>query len=260
MVTATQESAGATLEPTGTPTATAAPAAEPVKYQVKRGDTLQVIANNYDVTVQAIIDANGLAANGFIRQGQELLIPGPNQPATAAPTPTPTGGTLIYRVAAGDTIASIAARYGSSIEWVLNANNLKENDFLQIGQSLMVPLSNVTPEPTATGTPSPDTPTPTSGPSFGAPVPLSPAEGETVTGETEILLTWTSVGVLAEDQWYMVTLTSTNGSPVAPYWTKSTSWRLTEEYREARALDRARPHKVLPRPHRMLPRPHKRRF
>jgi LysM repeat protein len=49
------------------------------------GDTLYDIAASYGVTVQAIMDANGLTSTR-LNVGQQLIIP----VATATPEPTPT--------------------------------------------------------------------------------------------------------------------------------------------------------------------------
>jgi LysM repeat protein len=81
-----------TSEPTGTPvpepTSTTAPTAAPPqptsppvaqvrRYVVEEGDTLRAIAEQFDVTVEAIIRYNGLTAEeaDSLQLGQELLIP-----------------------------------------------------------------------------------------------------------------------------------------------------------------------------------------
>ncbi len=222
--------------PTASPTITPTDSATPVPYKVKAGDSIGQIADRFGTTVKAIVDANDLPANLLIFPGQALVIPaadGSVSTSTPAPTPTPTGGTLIYRVSAGDTVASIAARFGSSIDWVLTANSMRASDFLSIGQALTIPLSNSTPEPTPTATPGPATPTPTAGPRFRMPMPVGPADGDVIASGGELLLTWTSVGVLGDNEWYVVTLVDSDASvePIPPYWTKSTSWRLARDHR-----------------------------
>lgn len=76
---------------------------EPVRHQVKRGETAYTIARLYDVSPRALADWNGLDENLSLREGQYLLIPvAQAQPAPAAtpksqvsqpgqgsPTPTP---------------------------------------------------------------------------------------------------------------------------------------------------------------------------
>ena len=222
-----------------TPTAAAAPSptgtvpAGPVRHIVKAGDTVLSIAAVYGATAKDIISANGLSANGFLRIGQELLIPVTGPSGGPGPTATPNGGTLIYTVQAGDTVSLIAARFGSTMEWIFDANNLKPTDILHIGRSLQVPLSDVTPTPAPTADVSPS-PTPTPGLPFGAPALLIPADAAVVTSDREILLTWTAVGTLAKDQWYVVTL-QTPGSPgaIAPFWTKGSSWRVPPDFKPA---------------------------
>lgn len=44
-------------------------------YQIKRGDTLAVIAASFGVTVQSIVDLNGLANPDAIQAGQTIEIP-----------------------------------------------------------------------------------------------------------------------------------------------------------------------------------------
>ncbi|MEM9515032.1 MAG: LysM domain-containing protein [Actinomycetota bacterium] len=44
-------------------------------YQIKRGDTLQIIAARFEVTVQSIVDLNGLANPDAIQAGQTIEIP-----------------------------------------------------------------------------------------------------------------------------------------------------------------------------------------
>lgn len=66
----------ATPAPTELPTAAPAPAG-PRKYTVQTGDTLRSIAEKFNVSVKAIIDANKLTAAeaDSLRVGQELIIP-----------------------------------------------------------------------------------------------------------------------------------------------------------------------------------------
>lgn len=236
----------ADTRPVPTPSPTSLPG--PIRHKVAAGDTVALIAGLYGSTIQDIIQANNLPANGFIRVGQELLVPVPGPSGGPGPVPTLAGGTLIYSVNAGDTLVRIAARFNSRVEWILQANGLKPTDILQVGQALQIPSAPITPAPTITSTltisvptalPS-VIPTATAGLRFRAPALLTPPEGSLLTGAGDALLTWTSVGLLAENEWYVVTLTIGGDDGleapftkprVPPYWTKGTSWRLPAEYR-----------------------------
>lgn len=89
--TVTVEPPTATVEPTATPlppTATPQAASETVIHVVRRGETLSEIAAQYDVSVQAIVDANRLEDPSHIVTGQKLIIPlvGSAPPTEASPT------------------------------------------------------------------------------------------------------------------------------------------------------------------------------
>jgi murein DD-endopeptidase MepM/ murein hydrolase activator NlpD len=87
-----------------TPPAPVQPGAEPVRHQVKRGETAFTIARAYNVSARALAEWNGLNADLAVREGQFLLIPTASgrPPANPAPegtvavttpgsgTPTPT--------------------------------------------------------------------------------------------------------------------------------------------------------------------------
>jgi LysM repeat protein len=61
------------------------------------------------------------------------------QPTLAVESASPAGSRSDYTVAAGDTLSGIAARYGLDWTVLAAANNIAEDDFLQIGQVLRIP-------------------------------------------------------------------------------------------------------------------------
>jgi sortase A len=87
-----------TTSPTATPlsqTPTPTPTrAEQTVYVVQGGDSLWEIAESYGITVDALVEANGISKDDVIHPGQELIIPAPGQalstPLPRSPTPTPT--------------------------------------------------------------------------------------------------------------------------------------------------------------------------
>ncbi len=56
----------------------------------------------------------------------------------AAPAP-PAGNQETYTVRAGDTLAEIAARFGVTIQALVQANNIENVDYIEVGQVLVIP-------------------------------------------------------------------------------------------------------------------------
>lgn len=69
------EEAIATPELTSTPQPE--PSSTPVTYEVQGGDRLIDIAENFDVSIEAIVQANGIADPNRIQAGDVLVIPTP---------------------------------------------------------------------------------------------------------------------------------------------------------------------------------------
>jgi len=136
------------IPPTPTPTATlvATPTLAPtftptlppyITYTVEQGDNPWSIALEFGVTVEALLEANGLSEDIILEVGQELLIPLAPEEATPQPTPSPQG--IIYKVAPGDNLWSIALEFGVTVEALMEANGLSEDAILDIGQELIIP-------------------------------------------------------------------------------------------------------------------------
>jgi murein DD-endopeptidase MepM/ murein hydrolase activator NlpD len=109
-------------------------------YIVAPGDTLSRIAARYQVTVAELAAANHLADVNRIRAGQTLVIP-----RSASSPVTPSGGSIPHRVQAGETLSILAARYGTTVAALVQANGLTDPDRLAVGQLLLVPTA-VAPE------------------------------------------------------------------------------------------------------------------
>jgi LysM repeat protein len=176
-----------TLTPTSTqtetPTVTLSPTpSEPFDYAVQSGDTLDGISkkfnlgdngipllfflNPYDAATGTGIDP----ATANLTVGQKIKIPNPGMPL---PTTTPIppdlkyGTKIEYTIQPGDTIAGIAAKFNSTFEDILKANNITDQNKIFVGQQIIVRANLVTP------TASPQ-PTITSGPSKTPPSPFTP--------------------------------------------------------------------------------------
>ncbi len=223
-----------------TATATASPAAAqpstpvpPTRYTVRSGDTLLSIASKFGTTVDVLESFNGLVDTDLLQVGQVLQIPSanatPGPTLTAQPTatfiPGPTPGTVLHVVQTGDTLLGIALKYGVPMTIIQKANDIEDPESIKAGQQLVIPIG-----PTATPTSGP-TPTPTGLPTYPAPIPLSPVEGQVFEGaQPSILLQWASVGILRENEWYMVHVEQVDGTLVLqPQRTQATAYLLPQD-------------------------------
>jgi len=102
-------------------------------YTVVKGDSLWSIARKFGVTVEALRDANNLTTD-VLSVGQVLRIPGSNEDNGNVPP----SGNVTYNVQRGDSLWSIASRYGISVNDLRQANNLT-SDTLSVGQVLIIP-------------------------------------------------------------------------------------------------------------------------
>ncbi|HEY3111045.1 MAG TPA: LysM peptidoglycan-binding domain-containing protein [Chloroflexota bacterium] len=139
-----------------------------VLHEVRRGDTIESIAAKYQIEPKAIADANGLALGKQLMPSDQLVIPGgrPPEPERAEPTARsidrgeamaarPASGApartepepprplkpIPYEVAEGDSIVSIARRFGVSSATIVLANGIAgpAADSIRVGQKLLIP-------------------------------------------------------------------------------------------------------------------------
>lgn len=100
-----------------------------VIHRVRAGETLSQIAERYGVSIAQLKMTNRIRTN-LIRPGQRLRIPFGGVDAVS--------DTKIYTVKAGDTLSTIASRYGVSVVRLKRANRLS-GDSLRIGDRLEIP-------------------------------------------------------------------------------------------------------------------------
>jgi LysM repeat protein len=111
-------------------------------YTVQAGDTLGKIAVRYGTTVAALLQLNGLSNPDVLAIGQKLKVPGAGGGAPAAvgtPKPATGGQARTYVVQKGDTLLSIARRYGLTTKQLQAANNITNPDKIFPGQKLVIP-------------------------------------------------------------------------------------------------------------------------
>ena len=102
-------------------------------YTVKSGDSLWSIANRFGTTVAELKALNNLNTNA-LQVGQVLKLPTTN-------TSTGNNNGNTYTVKSGDSLWSIANRFGTTVDTLRTINNLSTNT-LQVGQVLKLPTTN----------------------------------------------------------------------------------------------------------------------
>ncbi len=123
------------LEPVVGPLGTQAVASEEIQsdtisvYTVHAGDSLQKIAQLFDVSVNTIRWANNLTKNYTPKAGDVLVI-------------LPVDG-VSYVVKKGDTLKSIARAYGADAEEIGRFNGLELDSELAYGETLIIPDGEV---------------------------------------------------------------------------------------------------------------------
>lgn len=126
---------GQVLQVPGVVGATAAARATPGSvHVVQRGETLASIAWRYGVTVDQLVQANGLPSSHWIYVGQRLVVPGAALAGATEVAVASSGG--VHVVQPGESLSSIAARYGLSVWDLARANNLSVLSWVYVGQQL----------------------------------------------------------------------------------------------------------------------------
>lgn len=117
-------------------------------YKVKRGDTLAGIARRHKTTVDALAQANKIADPNRIREGQVLALAAAATTATKGAGPQLIAGDRVvvggagqrtHTVKAGENLARIAAKYGTTTKDLAATNGIKKPSLIRIGAVLKVP-------------------------------------------------------------------------------------------------------------------------
>lgn len=103
------------------------PRSEIIEYEVKSGNTLSSIAQNFDISTDTIKWANNLTDKDSIKPGQKIKI----LPVTG----------IAHEVKSGDTLESVAKKYTAEPQAILDFpfNDIPDDFKLKVGQILIVP-------------------------------------------------------------------------------------------------------------------------
>ncbi len=113
-------------------------------HTVRSGDSVSAISRAYGAPVQLIVDANPGLQPSRIKIGQVLVIPvlkdgTPTSPPVPVDDAPPFTGS--YSVAKGDSLWSLALRFGVRPETLAERNGLELTSVLREGMSLSVPIT-----------------------------------------------------------------------------------------------------------------------
>jgi LysM repeat protein len=142
-----------TESPTPTVTVSPTPSA-PFEYEVQEGETCYGIAEKYDVDLATLLAINNFTGGGCpIIPGQKIKVPAPGQTLpTASPVPADakSGTKITYTIQSGDSLASIANQFNSTVDDIIAQNKGKFDDTnnIQVGLDITVRVNIVTPTPT----------------------------------------------------------------------------------------------------------------
>ncbi len=150
-------------------------------YEVKEGDALINIANKFDVSVEKIREANGLAEDEFIKVGDKLEIPQSYDSKFAKEdriefyqrksklsqyqlnccqeyevkirkeddnhkVDVSHLRTLDYYIKRGDNLYDLAREFNTSIRVLKKLNNLEETNIIRRGDRIKLPVNNLNPK------------------------------------------------------------------------------------------------------------------
>jgi len=189
-VTTNEGETAATAEPTTTPIVAQE---QSTVHVVTSGEYIELIAAQYNVSVDDLLAANGLTSESLLSVGQELVIPTEGTIATSTPEPT----TLPTLTSTPQSVAGI--------ETYVQEDNLDDSE---ADAELSNSVNYV----------------------YTRPYLLGPVDGTTFMGEdATIVLNWTSSGILQPYEWYLVRIWPSDiEEEEVEIWTQATSARLSK--------------------------------
>lgn len=96
-------------------------------YKVKQGDNLDKIAKMYETTVNLLVEWNDIPDPNVIPAGERLTVSVSNHPHDTH-----------YTTRSGDTLSGIAEKYETTVNKLVQWNNIQNPDDIPVGKKLIV--------------------------------------------------------------------------------------------------------------------------
>jgi len=106
---------------------------------VKPGETLSEIAERYGTSVERLMQLNGLRSAKDLWAGSRIQVPGAGGGSNARGGGGASSGSGNYTVKPGETLSEIAERHGTSVDRLMQLNNLRSAKDLWAGSRIQVP-------------------------------------------------------------------------------------------------------------------------
>ena len=108
-------------------------------HKVKRGETLASVSRMYNTSIKSIKAINKISRSNHIYVGQKLRIPGSAKLSTKyARSSKSKSKVKSYKVRRGDTLWSVAKRYGTTTKAIKQINKIRGNCLIK-GQVIRIP-------------------------------------------------------------------------------------------------------------------------
>lgn len=128
---------GAAIIPGALSAGIIANSAAPATYVVQAGDTVSDVAARFGLATAMVLARNGLSWKSTIFPGQVLSLRPEGVKRVSRPTVLARGG--LYAIARGDSLSSIAERFGISVRSILESNGLSSTSIIYPGQKIVIP-------------------------------------------------------------------------------------------------------------------------
>ena len=106
-------------------------------YQVINTQTLEDISKNLGIDYNMLKEINGFDDNYLVMEGNYIIIPKRNNNIDM------NDNFITYTVQNGDTIIGIARKYNLDYKQLLALNGLDKEEYIYVGQQILLPNRNV---------------------------------------------------------------------------------------------------------------------